>query len=681
MRALNLGIVVFCLVSSSVAQAQDGSLASFVKAHCVKCHGPDKQNGKLRLDTLDFDVVKGPDAERWNEVRDRLLAGEMPPEKEPRPDAFLVRKIIDTLTEQLRANGKVTLRNPPDLSHPRFGNRVDHHALFHPPRDAVAFGPPRLWRLGAPNYQAMIHSLMVPGKNGLVQPFASGETGFVDYAALLDIDEATAEQLIRNATDVVTFQSSPGGRPGRKQPVSPSKEFQALVSAAAPSKMLMESAIRQQFQLVLLRDPTREELGRYVTLMEKNIKAAGVEMGARVTLTAVLLTPEALFRTEVGKGPPDEHGRVRLTPREIAFALAFAITDRRPDAALLAAAEKGELDTHAGVQKQVARLLALPDDDKPRILRFFREYFGYHKAPEVFKNAEDFKDHAPNVLVSDTDMLVKYILARDKDVLYELLTTRKSFVGWEQKPGVKRSFAESVRLSGNAAPSYNLAARPDDAVQPIDLPADQRAGILTQPSWLVAFSENMDNHAILRGKWIREQLLGGTIPDIPISVNAQLPEDPAKTLRERMKVTQAAYCWQCHQKMNPLGLTFEMFDGFGRHRSNELGKPVDASGSIDGSGEKDLDGPVPNALELVRKLAKSERVRQVFVRHAFRYWMGRNETLDDAPTLVAADRAYVESGGSMKALITALLISDSFLYRKRTDNTAKAADPPAMKKN
>ena len=63
---------------------------------------------------------------------------------------------------------------------------------------------------------------------------------------------------------------------------------------------------------------------------------------------------------------------------------------------------------------------------------------------------------------------------------------------------------------------------------------------------------------------MRERLLGGTVPDLPISVDAQLPNDPHKTLRQRMEVTKQSYCWQCHQKMNPLGLTFENFDGFGR---------------------------------------------------------------------------------------------------------------------
>jgi hypothetical protein len=44
--------------------------------------------------------------------------------------------------------------------------------------------------------------------------------------------------------------------------------------------------------------------------------------------------------------------------------------------------------------------------------------------------------------------------------------------------------------------------------------------------------------------------------------------------------------------------------------------------------------------------------------------MGRNETLSDSPTLIAADRVYVESGGSFRELMVSLLTSDSFLYRK-----------------
>jgi hypothetical protein len=196
------------------------------------------------------------------------------------------------------------------------------------------------------------------------------------------------------------------------------------------------------------------------------------------------------------------------------------------------------------------------------------------------------------------------------------------------------------------------------------LPEGQRLGLLTHPSWLVSHSDAMDNHAILRGRWIRERLLGGGIPDVPITVDAMLPEEPESTLRERMRVTREKYCWTCHQKMDPLGLPFEMYNHAGLLRTTELEKPVDTSGEITDSGDPALDGPVKNALEMIEKLAASERVEQVFVRHAFRFWMGRNETLNDAPVLQAAHKAYRESGGSMNALLTSLLTSDAFLYRK-----------------
>ena len=67
---------------------------------------------------------------------------------------------------------------------------------------------------------------------------------------------------------------------------------------------------------------------------------------------------------------------------------------------------------------------------------------------------------------------------------------------------------------------------------------------------------------------------------------------------------------------------------------------------------------------MIQKLAESKRVKQVFVRHAFRFWMGRNETINDAPILQDAYHAYTENGGSMQALLTSLVTSDAFLYRK-----------------
>ncbi|MDB4806357.1 DUF1588 domain-containing protein, partial [Akkermansiaceae bacterium] len=188
--------------------------------------------------------------------------------------------------------------------------------------------------------------------------------------------------------------------------------------------------------------------------------------------------------------------------------------------------------------------------------------------------------------------------------------------------------------------------------------------ILTQPSWLVAHSNNFENDPVRRGKWIREKLLAGFVLDVPINVDAKVPEDEHKTLRERFSVVEAEECWRCHKKMNPLGMPFEGYHDSGRFRTEEKGKAVATNGAISYSGEKGLDGEVANVFEMMHKLAQSKRVKQSFVRHAFRFFMGRNELLSDSQTLINAEKAYVDSNGSFKEMLISLLTSDSFLYRK-----------------
>ena len=93
-------------------------------------------------------------------------------------------------------------------------------------------------------------------------------------------------------------------------------------------------------------------------------------------------------------------------------------------------------------------------------------------------------------------------------------------------------------------------------------------------------------------------------------------------------------------------------------------KPINSKGYLSGTGDSKLDGNVTDAIDLVHRLAQSRRVQQSFIRHVFRYYLGRNEMLSDSKTLIQAEKDYVANGGSFKALIVSLLTSDSFLYRK-----------------
>ncbi len=478
----------------------------------------------------------------------------------------------------------------------------------------------------------------------------------------------------------------------------------------------LRAAVAYLFEALTFRPPSASESDEYLTIVKKSIEKLGKEDGAVLGLSSIFLDRDALFRPELAEsGKPDLHGRVMLQDWELGLAVNHALRYIKPDEELRKAIVEGRLRTREDVRREVERMLADDAVRKPRILQFFRDYFDYDLGGYICKdgaalNATGVTNRGSSHYgamfdaTASTDRLIELILQEDKDVLKQLLTTDRVVATEADKvyfgEQLTRAQARAAAERKKEATQKNGAAKKNEQKQDENFnvakanlsgpkisarvsrrsfgngsmrperilataPEGQRLGILTHPSWLVSHSDAMDNHAIRRGKWIRERLLGGGIPDVPITVDAMLPDEPDHTLRERMRVTREAYCWTCHKKMDPLGLPFEMYNHAGLYRKTELDRPVDTTGEIIESGEPALDGEVADAIEMIRKLAESRRVEQVFVRHAFRFWMGRNETLNDAPVLQEAYRAYKDGGGSMNALITSLLTSDAFLYRTR----------------
>jgi len=704
----------FTSVDESLSHYEQQIKPVFLKK-CAQCHNEKTAEGELNLGVLAPDMKSSSSAARWVVVAEKVAAREMPPKAgTPLQDSEILA-ITDWIAAEMKRSGKhLAKRETYDN-----GNKVSHHLLFDPTHNTEFDAPPRIRTVSPDIYARQVKDLSKGFENLVGQPFSpSGKTTFSDMA-LAKIDEPVTAQLIRNAQVIVERLTSFTMVDGKLKPaIGANKDFIAMVDEAQPfGDQEIAKAVKLQFQRVLQRQPTSEELERFSAFMKKNIAEAGRAVGVRYTLAAVFLLPEGIFRYELGNGTLDDEGRVRLTPQEIATAISMTLTDQRVSEILNTAAAKGEFNTDAGVAAATQRLLNDSKAQKPRILRFFQEYFGYTKAKDVFKEMKEFPGHDPSALVEDTNHLIEMILAEDRDVLRELLTTNKSFVSYKTAADTKKKRAEALakfeadkakdpvkfkdkkpNLPGRAVyESYNLDDFPD--AQPIELPKHQRAGILTQPSWLIAWSTADDNHVILRGKWVRERLLGGVVPDIPITVDAQLPDAPHQTLRERMTVTNEKYCWQCHQYMNRVGYPFEMFDHFGRFRSGERvldlvateqnvdpkngksrGKiykdvPVNAGGGFEFTLDPKLTGEVENAIEFMHKLAQSEVVEQVFVRHVFRYLMGRNETLGDAETLRRAHAAYRENRGSMNALIVSLLSSESFLYRVPVKESLSAEKP------
>ena len=114
-----------CVGVARFARADDEIIASFQRdvrpvlmAACYQCHGPQKEEGGVRFDLLDPDLVNGPDAETWHDALDQLNLGEMPPANAKQLTAGQGRLLTDWMLSALRSaaeakrfkNGRVVTR-------------------------------------------------------------------------------------------------------------------------------------------------------------------------------------------------------------------------------------------------------------------------------------------------------------------------------------------------------------------------------------------------------------------------------------------------------------------------------------------------------------------------------------------------------------------------------------------
>lgn len=124
------------------------TIAPFLKQHCEACHGPKKQEGKLRLDTLSADF--SPERARvWVEVMDKMNLGEMPPEDQPKPDAAAQQNVVKWIAAELRGaeraargvHGRVVLRR---MNRVEYANTIRDllGMTFLPGESPVEFLPP-----------------------------------------------------------------------------------------------------------------------------------------------------------------------------------------------------------------------------------------------------------------------------------------------------------------------------------------------------------------------------------------------------------------------------------------------------------------------------------------------------------------------------------------------------------
>ncbi len=394
-----------------------------------------------------------------------------------------------------------------------------------------------------------------------------------------------------------------------------------------------------------------EETERLFQFYAKSTATYGFDTGVRMTVEAMLQSPHFLYRVE----PTLLDGKVqRVNGYAAAARLSYLLWSSMPDDALFQAAQSGGLDTAAGVSEQAQRMLADPKINRA-VGKFFSEWLELDTLGRVSRDATmfpAFNNDIKQLMRTETERFTTDVVFSGAGDLNALLLGKYTFMN---KP---------------LADFYGVTGPQGDAFERVELDTSKRVGLLTQGSLMAAHANTNQTSPVARGYFVRARFLCTPPPPPPKTLNVTPPEfNPNVSTRERFTLHRKdPVCASCHQMMDPVGLGFENFDAVGRYRTEEAGKPIDASGEFFGT--DDINGPFNGAVEMAGKLATSAMTRSCLVKQWFRYGYGRGESEMDACTIDALGRAFTASNGNVRDLLMRLTQTDAFLYR--TNETGAA---------
>jgi hypothetical protein len=689
---------------------------ALLDAHCVSCHGPRKQKGKVDLSA---DLARDP--ELWDRALQQVRGRSMPPEDEPQPS--------DPDRERLAAGLETAV------------DRIDARL----PPDA---GRPVLHRLNRAEYTNTVRDLfgleLRPADDF---PADDVHEGFDNVGDVLSLSPLLLEKYLDAAARVLDQALCAG------PPVVLDRTFEAEALAPKASKAdVVELAFDRDIPLSI-KIP---EDGRYTLSIR-----AGVRGPDAVIVVIVDGLDVAILRVDAPASAPDvvsatfplRSGERRIQIRH-SPPKAYAKEEKVPDVALAVDALRvlgpERALTHRrieaeGLERFAARAYRRPiapgDLDRPLALlkaggprralwavlvspRFlFRierdtadrdadgqirlddwelasrlSYFLWSSMPDerLFDLARRGRLRDPEVLKAEARRMLADPKARalvdgffgqwlgtrrleqaapDRDLFPAFTETLRRamtdemelfFAGLvrEDRSVLELLQADYTYLNEPLARHYGIKDVKGDAMRRVSLSDPRRGGVATMGGVLTLTSYPTRTSAVKRGKWLLDEILGAPPPppppDVPPLDQAGKGRPDALTLRQRLEIHRASPgCYGCHKRMDVLGLGFENFDAVGRWRDKDAGAPIDASGTMP-TGER-FTGP--GELKKILLASKDDFARTMAEKMLI-YALGR--------PLGRADRREVKrimegargAGYRFSSLVEAVVTSVPFRFRR-----------------
>jgi hypothetical protein len=425
-----------------------------------------------------------------------------------------------------------------------------------------------------------------------------------------------------------------------------SEKYRAKLPCAPKSPKEPDDACAAQvfghYGMLLFRRPLSQgELKSAVSLSHGLAKSSNdFYAGLRYGLASLIQAPDFLFRKEIAVSAGKS--QYALEPYSRATRLSYLMWSTAPDSELLTAAQNGELDTPAGLEKQVDRMMSSPRLEIG-MRNFFNDMLELDTFDTVSKDSLLYPKWGSAIANSAKEETLRTTLdlaLHQNGDMRDLMTTRKTFIN--------RSLAALYQIpypfKGDWVP-YEFAAD------------SGRSGIVTQASMLTMFSHPGRSSPTERGVALMDIFLCEPTPAPPANVDFSIVNDtsgPLKTVRERLMAHATnGVCASCHNHSDPIGLTLEDFDTIGGRRTTENGKLIDVSATLQGKHVEGAEG-------LGHYLHDNPKYTSCIARKLNAYARGVNSEDVTPSAIKAAYKAFADSGFRLRVLLKNMVEGPEF---------------------
>ncbi|MCH2180092.1 MAG: DUF1592 domain-containing protein [Mariniblastus sp.] len=615
--------ILFCwlpfywLGASAISQDHPTGL-DLVRTHCLDCHSGPAAEGELDLGHMLQAVPLVRDLKEWRNVAQRIALGDMPPVEETPLSSGQKQVFAEWFSDRIEGFDYQSIENP-------------------------GYEPAR--RLTHIEYQNTIRDLVgvdLANVSRFPQDL-SGSSGFDNSSNTLFLQGALFEQYTQSAERVIgaLFESGASVErvEARERLLSPGAGIEdAATRAKAVVKRFSDRAFR--------RPATDAEVDALIGLFQRWFdQGKDFDIALQQTLSAVLVMPQFLLKmeTQLESQEPqsiDEYG--------IANRLSYFLWASMPDSKLFALAAEGKLSDPVVRAEQVARMLK---NRRAKSLGyvFAAQWLGFDDV-----GIRRRQDPIDNPWCTET--LMTAMRAESALFFYSLLR--------DNHPVSRLVDARYTYLNEELARHYRIKGIEGEKMRPVRLKTKVRGGILTHASVLSVTAFPDRTSPVVRGNWVLATILGTPPPEPPPDVGEiaeRVLERDDLSFREKVQMhSRDVRCAACHQEMDPIGFSLENYDNFGRWRTRQHGRKIDAKGRLpDGT---EFDGPL--GLRDVIVSSRMDDLTRQLAEKMLTYALGRQLEYYDEAAIREIVAKTKKNDYQFQSLLNGVIESYPFLHRQ-----------------